>query len=127
MDLFGRKAKIAQELAEAQLDVALGWIADLQNRLDLANAQDEIAQGVRSRLVAEVQALQRKNDELVRQLEHRHFSPTPLYKTDEEVELEYALRNGDINQEQFSNLMATAGFENTEVELPTRAERPIIY
>ena len=122
MDLFGRKA-------QAQIEVLVAWIADLQAKLEKAEGYAIIREGAMDRLRADNLALLRKNDELVRQLERvpQRMSATPLYKTEEEEELEFALRNGDINMKEFKDLMAQAGFENTEVELPVSPQRPIIY
>ena len=129
MDLFGRKAKIAQIYAEAQLNVALAWNADLEVRLDRLEAQRIVAQGAIDRLKDENTNLKRKCDELQSALSRvpRRMSATPLYKSEEEEELEYALRNGDIDMKEFQDLMKQQGFENTEIEIPERPERPIVY
>jgi hypothetical protein len=122
MDLFGRKAR-------AQLEVALAWIADLQSRLDEANYRAVIYQGAHDRFVEQNNKLDTKVRLLQAELENpqRRKSPQRLYKTEEEEELEFALRNGDINMQEFKDLLAQTGFENTEIELPERPERPIIY
>lgn len=125
MDLFGRKAKQAQLYAEAQLNVVLAWNADLENYLDRADARNIVLQGVIDRLKEENTNLTRKLDEVARS--PRRMSAAPLYKSEEEEELEYALRNGDIDMREFKDLMAQLGFDNTDVELPERPERPIVY
>lgn len=122
MDLLGRKA-------QAQLEVAMAWIADLQFYIDDLNNKATIREGVTDRLRAENLTLIRKCDELARQLQRlpQRMSAAPLYKSEEEEELEYALRNGDIDMREFKDLLAQAGYENAEVELPERPERPLIY
>lgn len=128
MDLFGRKANLAREVAEAQLDMAVAWISDLQSRLDEAYHKLEIQQGALDRFADVIH----KQTTKVRGLEVAlsampKRSEFPLYKSEEEEELEFALRNGDIDLGQFKDLMQEQGFENAEVEIPERPERPIIY
>jgi hypothetical protein len=117
MDLLGRKAK-------AQLEVALDWLVATDARLQAADlerrAKDRIIEKLREhifRLEAKVYAPP------IPAAPISHLRPVG----DEEEELQYALRNGDIDKTEFKDLLEQAGFENTEVEIPTRAERPIIY
>lgn len=125
MDLFGKKAQRALAIAQIELEWAAAWITDLQDRLEAEIAKGHIREGAIDRLRQDNLTLIRKCDELERK--PRRMSAAPLYKSEEEEELEYALRNGDIDMREFKDLMAQAGFDNTEIELPERPERPIVY
>lgn len=123
MDLFGRKARASLAVTEAQLEIVLAWLAEAQDRARQLESQAIIKQGAIDRLGAEVIQLKSVIDARP-QLRMRAY---PLYKSEEEEEIEYALRNGDIDQREASDLLKQIGFDNSVVELPERPERPLIY
>jgi hypothetical protein len=116
MDLFGRKAR-------AQLDLLVYWLAEKDGRIQAletsSQAKDRIIEKLRDHIF-------RLEAEAVTRSVVRPSAPIPPMREEEE-ELRYALSNGDINQSDFERLLEQVGFENTEVEIPTRPERPIVY
>ena len=116
MDLFGRKAK-------AQSEVLAYWLVEKDERIKALAASSQSKDRI----------IEKLRDHIFR-LEARLYQapPPPPIKPlspvrDEEVELAYALRNGDIDRGQYEDLLKDVGFANTEVEIPERAERPIVY
>lgn len=129
MDLFGKKARQAQAHAEGQLAIAREWIEFLQAQLTEFSIQEVLNQGALDRLSTIVNEKTLEVQDLRAQLSARPkpvMRATPLYKSEEEEELEYALRNGDIDMNEFKSMMAQLGFENAEVELPGAPVRPLI-
>jgi hypothetical protein len=119
MDLFGRKAK-------AQAEVLAYWLVEKDERIKAlatsSQSKDRIIEKLREHIFhLEARLYQAPDPPPIQPM--RPLSPV----RDEEVELEYALRNGDIDRGQYEDLLRATGFENTEVELPERAERPIVY
>lgn len=119
MDLFGRKAKRA-------LAVSAG-------RLVTANAQQIYSNGLIDKLLASNAQLQQELTLAKAQLAKAEEALTkpmragPLYKNEDQEELEFALQNGQIDLSEFRHLMAQQGFDNHEVELPELPPRKISY
>lgn len=130
MDLFGRKAKAALLREREWNAVVVERLAQAMDIVQEMRIHDTITQGALERLAAIVNEKQAKIQELEAFISARPqpvMRKYPLYKSEEEEELEYALRNGDIDKSEYSDLMSQLGFDNVEVDLPDAPERPQLY
>jgi hypothetical protein len=130
MDLFGRKARRELEYEKQFSAQMLALTEAAMELVEQLRYKETLTQGALDRLAALVNEKQAKIQELEAAISTRPqpiMRKYPLYKSEEEEELEYAFRNGDIDKREYRDMMSQLGFDNVEVEIPDAPERPQLY